>query len=70
VFLGFAAFFTRVVHVPGISPDDSYMVLSTVTHVAVGALLLATTVVLTVQVWRLVAVARRQEAPEARTITA
>jgi cytochrome c oxidase assembly protein subunit 15 len=70
VFLGFAAFFTRVVHVPGISPDDSYMVLSTVTHVAVGALLLATTVVLTVQVWRHVAVARRQEAPEARTITA
>jgi hypothetical protein len=28
------------------------MVISTVTHVAVGALLLATTVVLTIQVWR------------------
>ena len=70
VFLGFAAFFTRVVHVPGISPADSYMVLSTVAHVAVGALLLATTVVLTVQVWRHVAVTRRQEVPDARTITA
>ena len=70
LFLGFAAFFTRVVHVPGISPDDSYMVLSTVSHVAVGALLLATTVVLTLQVWRHVAVTRQREVPEARTITA
>jgi cytochrome c oxidase assembly protein subunit 15 len=70
VFLGFAAFLTRVVPVPGMSPDSFSMIFSTVAHVAVGALLLATTVVLTLQTWRHVAVTRWQEVPEARTITA
>jgi heme a synthase len=70
LFLGFAAFFTRVVRVPGISPSEFYMIVSTVSHVAVGALLLATTVVLTLQTWRHLAVARRQEIPEGRAITA
>lgn len=70
LFLGFAAFFTRVVHVPGISPADSYMVISTVAHVAVGALLLAITVVLTLQTWRHSAILLRAEAPEGRAITA
>jgi len=70
LFLGFAAFFTRVVHVPGISPSDSYMVLSTVAHVAVGALLLATAVVLTLQTCRHSAVLLRATVPEGRVITA
>jgi len=64
LFLGFAAFFTRVVHIPGISPNDFYTVLSTVAHVAFGALLLATTVALTLQTWRHVAVTRPQELPQ------
>jgi cytochrome c oxidase assembly protein subunit 15 len=70
LFFGFAAFFTKVVHVPGMSPDDFYTVLSTVSHVAVGALLLATAVVLTLQTWRHVVVARKQELPEAAVIPA
>lgn len=61
LFLGFAAFFTKIVHVPGISAGDIFMVLSTVSHVATGALLLATTVVLTLQTWRNVAIMRRSE---------
>ena len=70
LFLGFAAFFTRVAPVPGMSPDGFLMVLSTVAHVAVGALLLATTIVLTLQTWRHVVVARTQEVPQGRAITA
>src|SRR5438477_2952785 len=70
LFLGFAAFFTRVVNVPGISPGESYMVISTVAHVAVGALLLATTVVLTFQTWRHTTILRRTAIPEGRAITA
>jgi hypothetical protein len=46
------------------------MVFSTVAHTAVGALLLATTIVLTIQVWRHVAVTQTQEVPEGRTATA
>ena len=64
VFLGFAAFLSRVIPVPGMSPGGFSMVFSTVAHVAAGALLLATTVVLTLQTWRHVEIARRQEAPE------
>lgn len=70
LFLGFAAFFTRVAPVPGISPDGFAVVASTVAHVAVGALLLATTMVLTLQTWRHVAVTRRQVAPQGRAIPA
>jgi heme a synthase len=70
LFLGFAAFLTKVVHVPGTSAGDFYTVLSTVSHVAVGALLLATTVVLTLETWQHVVVARKQELPQAGVIPA
>ena len=70
LFLGFAAFFTKVVRIPGISPGDVYVVLSTVSHVATGAVLLATTVVLTLQTWRNVAITRRSEVPRATAIAA
>ena len=50
--LGFAAFLTRVVWGVDAPQPELSMVLSTVAHVAVGALLLATTAVLTLQVWR------------------
>jgi cytochrome c oxidase assembly protein subunit 15 len=59
VFLGFAAFLTRVVWGPETALPQFSMLISTVAHVAVGALLLAVTVVLTLQVWRHVTV--RQE---------
>ena len=52
VFLGFAAFLTRVVWGPETALPQFSMLISTVAHVAVGALLLAVTVVLTLQVWR------------------
>jgi hypothetical protein len=42
------------------------MVVATVSHVAVGALLLATTVVLAIQVWRHVPVAFEARVPQAR----
>jgi cytochrome c oxidase assembly protein subunit 15 len=50
--LGFAAFLTRVAWGRDAAQPEMPMVVSTVAHVAVGALLLATTVVLTIQVWR------------------
>jgi heme a synthase len=52
VFLGFAAFLTRVVWGPENVLPQLAMLFSTVAHVAVGALLLAVTAVLTLQVWR------------------
>jgi cytochrome c oxidase assembly protein subunit 15 len=55
--LGFAAFLTRVAWGRDAAQPELPMVASTVAHVAVGALLLATTVVLTIQVWRQVPVA-------------
>jgi len=42
------------------------MVISTVIHVAVGALLLATTVVLAIQTWRHVPVAFEERLPQAQ----
>jgi hypothetical protein len=42
------------------------MVVATVAHVAVGALLLATTVVLSIQVWRHVPVAFAERVQEAQ----
>jgi hypothetical protein len=42
------------------------MVASTVAHVAVGALLLATTVVLAIQVWRRVPATFEERVPQAR----
>jgi len=62
--LGFAAFLTRVVWGADAPQPEFSMVLSTVAHVATGALLLATTVVLALQVWRHVAVTQRQELPD------
>ena len=50
--LGFAAFLTRVVWGSGAPQPELSMVIATVTHVATGALLLATTAVLTLEVWR------------------
>jgi cytochrome c oxidase assembly protein subunit 15 len=55
--LGFTAFLTRVAWGKNTVQPELPMVASTVAHVAVGALLLATTVVLAIQVWRHVTVA-------------
>jgi heme a synthase len=61
--LGFFAFLTRVEWGRDAAQPEMPMVISTVTHVAVGALLLATTVVLAVQVWRHVPVAFEESLP-------
>jgi len=64
--LGFAAFLTRVAWGRDAAQPELPMVVSTVTHVAVGAMLLATTVVLAIQVWRHVPVAFEERLPEAQ----
>jgi len=64
--LGFAAFLTRVAWGRNALQPELPMVASTVAHVAVGALLLATTVVLAIQVWRHVPVAFEERAPQTR----
>jgi heme a synthase len=61
--LGFAAFLTRVAWGKDNLQPELPMVISTVAHVAVGALLLATTVVLAIQVWRHVPVAFAERVP-------
>jgi cytochrome c oxidase assembly protein subunit 15 len=61
--LGFVAFLTRVAWGHDAVQPELPMVISTVAHVAVGALLLATTVVLAVQVWRHVPVAFEERVP-------
>ena len=68
--LGFAAFLTRVVWGPDAPQPELSMVLSTVAHVAVGALLLATTAVLALQVWRHAPAVQIQQVPRGRAITA
>jgi hypothetical protein len=70
ILLGFASFYTRIVLGADAPQPELPMIVSTVAHVAVGALLLATTVVLTIQVWRHVAMQPAQAAVEGRTITA
>jgi cytochrome c oxidase assembly protein subunit 15 len=50
--LGFAAFLTRVAWGQEAAQPELPMVASTVAHVAVGALLLASTVILAIQAWR------------------
>ena len=66
--LGFAAFLTRVAWA---GPQaNNPMVISTVAHTAVGALLLAIASVLTIQVWRHSAETRTQEVPEGKAIPA
>ena len=61
--IGFLAFQTRVAWGHDAVQPELPMVLSTVAHVAVGALLLATTVVLAVQVWRHVPVSFEERVP-------
>jgi heme a synthase len=61
--LGFTAFLTRVAWGKDTLQPELPMVISTVAHVAVGALLLATTVVLAIQVWRHVPVAFEERVP-------
>jgi heme a synthase len=70
--LGFVAFLTRVAWGHDAAQPELPMVVSTVTHVAVGALLLATAVVLAVQVWRHVPVAfaERASSPEGKPVAA
>ncbi len=52
LFLGFLAFMTRVEWGRDASQPEFPMVFSTVAHVVTGALLLASTVILMIQVWR------------------
>jgi heme a synthase len=64
--LGFTAFLTRVAWGRSAVQPELPMVVATVAHVAVGALLLATTVVLAIQVWRHVPIAFQEHVREAR----
>ncbi len=64
--LGFTAFLTRVSWGKDAVQPELPMVVSTVAHVAVGALLLATTVILAIQVWRHVPVAFEERLPQAQ----
>jgi heme a synthase len=61
--LGFLAFLTRVAWGRDAVQPELPMVISTVAHVAVGALLLATTVILAIQVWRQVPVSFEERVP-------
>jgi cytochrome c oxidase assembly protein subunit 15 len=62
--LGFVAFLTRVEWGRNAVQPELPMVVSTVAHVAVGALLLATAVVLAIQVWRHVPIALKERVPQ------
>ena len=62
--LGFTAFLTRVSWGRDAIQPELPMVISTVTHVAVGALLLASTVILAIQVWRNAPVAFEERLPQ------
>jgi cytochrome c oxidase assembly protein subunit 15 len=64
--LGFTAFLTRVAWGRNAVQPELPMVASTVAHVAVGALLLVTTVILSIQVWRHVPVAFEERVPQAQ----
>jgi len=64
--LGFTAFLTRVAWGRDAVQPELPMVMATVTHVAVGALLLATAVILAIQVWRHVPVAFEEILPQAQ----
>jgi heme A synthase len=61
--LGFLAFLTRVSWGRDAVQPELPMVISTVAHVAVGALLLATAVILAIQVWRHVPVKYEERIP-------
>lgn len=64
--LGFLAFLTRVQWGRDAVQPELPMVISTVVHVAVGALLLATAVILAIQVWRHVPIAFEERLPQAQ----
>jgi cytochrome c oxidase assembly protein subunit 15 len=64
--LGFTAFLTRVAWGRDAVQPEGPMVVSTVAHVAVGALLLAAAVILAIQVWRHVPVAFEERLPQAQ----
>ena len=69
--LGFVAFTTRVAWGRDAAQPELSMVISTVAHVAVGALLLASTVIFTLQVWRHLSFpAHRQLSKEVRETVA
>jgi heme a synthase len=70
--LGFLAFQTRVVWGRDAVQPAGSMVASTVAHVAIGALLLAATVILAIQVWRHVPVPCKERVPgrERKPLTA
>jgi cytochrome c oxidase assembly protein subunit 15 len=68
--LGFLAFITRVMWGRDAAQPELPMVISTVVHVAVGALLLAATVVLAIQVWRHVPVAFEERVPGQNPVAA
>jgi heme a synthase len=61
--LGFLAFQTRISWGHDAVQPEFPMVISTVAHVALGALLLATTVILAIQVWRHVPIAFEDRVP-------
>ena len=65
--LGFTAFLTRVAWGRDAVQPELPMVVSTVAHVAVGALLLATTVILAIQVWRHAPVPFEERLPQAQS---
>ncbi len=68
--LGFLAFVTRVTWGKDAAQPELPMVISTVVHVAVGALLLAATIVLAIQVWRHVPVAFEERVPGSNPVAA
>ncbi len=68
--LGFLAFVSRVMWGKDSAQPELPMVVSTVLHVAVGAVLLATTVVLAIQVWRHVPVAFEERVPGSNPVAA
>jgi len=65
--LGFLAFMTRVEWGKDAAQPGLPMVISTVAHVVTGALLLASTVILTIQVWRHVPTAVKERIPQEST---
>jgi heme a synthase len=62
--LGFTAFLTRIAWGRDAVQPELPMVVATVAHVAVGALLLASTVILAIEVWRHVPVAFEERLPQ------
>ena len=62
--LGFGAFITRVMWGRDAVQPETAMIVATVAHTVTGALLLATTVVLAIQVWRHVPAAISEGVPQ------